>query len=198
MISCVPFGHARCHLHVCPTASQCAHLRRRAHRGAPGHTAPPRPDQERGSSDPMCRPPLDAGHRRTGCLDGQSVRSQPLPQDGVERSAVGSSAPIPFRSVHQSTNQDGRASWPRRQIYSCPQHSHCRAQIQCGASCSTVLTASLLRAFRSGPSWTISRTDAAHEVGHGVANLVGAILLEEMAPFHRHFGLVQPGALQSS
>src|SRR5262249_43832413 len=50
------------------------------------------------------------------------------------------------------------------------------------------------RAFRSGPSWTISRTDAAHEVGHGVANLVGAILLEEMAPFHRHFGLVQPGA----
>src|SRR5262249_22659893 len=50
-----------------------------------------------------------------------------------------------------------------------------------------------LRAFRSGP-WTISRTDPAHEVGHGVANLVGAILLEEMAPFHRHFGLVQPGA----
>src|SRR5262249_46649922 len=52
----------------------------------------------------------------------------------------------------------------------------------------------LLRAFRSGPSRTISRTDPAHEVGHGVANLVGAILLEEMAPFHRHFGLVQPGA----
>jgi len=56
----------------------------------------------------------------------------------------------------------------------------------------------LLRAFQSGPSRTISRTDPAHEVGHGVANLVGAILLEEMAPFHRHFGLVQPGALQSS
>src|SRR5262249_12227082 len=42
--------------------------------------------------------------------------------------------------------------------------------------------------------WTISRTDPTHEVGHGVANLVGAILLQEMAPFHRHFGLVQPGA----
>src|SRR5262245_35697815 len=56
------------------------------------------------------------------------------------------------------------------------------------------ITASLQRAFRSCPSWTISRTDPAHEVGHGVANLVGAILLEEMAPFHRHFGLVQPGA----
>src|SRR5262245_20450331 len=42
--------------------------------------------------------------------------------------------------------------------------------------------------------WTISRTDPTHEVGDGVANLVGAILLEEMAPFHGHFGLVQPGA----
>jgi hypothetical protein len=27
----------------------------------------------RGSSDPMCRPPLDAGHRGALCLDGQSV-----------------------------------------------------------------------------------------------------------------------------
>jgi hypothetical protein len=26
-----------------------------------------RPDHERGSSDPMCRPPLDAGDRRTLC-----------------------------------------------------------------------------------------------------------------------------------
>ena len=43
-----------------------------------------RPDHERGSSDPMCRPPLYAGHRGALCLNGQSVRSQPLPQDGVE------------------------------------------------------------------------------------------------------------------
>ena len=56
------------------------------------------------------------------------------------------------------------------------------------------ITASPLRAPRSGPPWTISRTDPAHEVGHGVANLVGTILLEEMAPFHRHFGLIQLGA----
>jgi hypothetical protein len=44
-----------------------------------------RPNHERGSSDPMCRPPLYAGHRGALCLDGQSVRSQPLPQDGVGR-----------------------------------------------------------------------------------------------------------------
>ena len=73
----------------------------RAHRTA-------RPDHERGSSDPMCRPPLDAGHRRTGCLDGQSVRSQPLPQDGVERSAVRSSAPI-VPSINQRIKTTERA-----------------------------------------------------------------------------------------
>jgi hypothetical protein len=39
-----------------------------------------RPDHERGSSDPMCRPPLYAGHRGALCLNGQSVHSQPLPQ----------------------------------------------------------------------------------------------------------------------
>jgi hypothetical protein len=32
-----------------------------------------RPDHERGSSDPMCRPPLDAGVRGTLCRNGQSV-----------------------------------------------------------------------------------------------------------------------------
>jgi hypothetical protein len=32
-----------------------------------------RPDHERGSSDPMCRPPLYAGHRGALCLNGQSV-----------------------------------------------------------------------------------------------------------------------------
>jgi hypothetical protein len=32
-----------------------------------------RPDHDRGSSDPMCRPPLYAGHRRALCLNGQSV-----------------------------------------------------------------------------------------------------------------------------
>jgi hypothetical protein len=40
-----------------------------------------RPNHERGSSEPMCRPPLYAGDRRALCLNGQSVRSQPLPQD---------------------------------------------------------------------------------------------------------------------
>jgi bifunctional non-homologous end joining protein LigD len=38
------------------------------------------------------------------------------------------------------------------------------------------------------------RTDTAHEVGHRAANLIGAVLLEKMAPFHRHFDLVCPGA----
>ena len=39
-----------------------------------------RPDHARGSSDLMCLPPLYAGHRGALCLNGQSVRSQPLPQ----------------------------------------------------------------------------------------------------------------------
>ena len=161
-----------------------------AHRGAYGHTAPPVPTT---SVVPLircaglrCTQVIEARFASTGKVCAHSrYRRMRLRGPLLDHLLL-----FPF----VPSKSDGRASWPRRQIYSCPQHSHCRAQIQCGASCSTVLTASLLRAFRSGPSWTISRTDAAHEVGHGVANLVGAILLEEMAPFHRHFGLVQPGA----
>jgi hypothetical protein len=40
----------------------------------------------------------------------------------------------------------------------------------------------------------LSVTDPADEVSQRAADLIGAIFLEEMAPFHRHFGLVQPGA----
>jgi hypothetical protein len=50
---------------------------------AQGANRTARPDHEGGSSDPMCRPPLYAGHRGALCLNGQSVRSQPLPQEGL-------------------------------------------------------------------------------------------------------------------
>jgi hypothetical protein len=43
-----------------------------------------RVQSRRGSSVPMCRPPLYAGLRGTLCLNEQSVRSQPLPQDQIE------------------------------------------------------------------------------------------------------------------
>ena len=51
-------------------------VHRRALRGqaeGKGANRTARPDHERGSSDPMCRPPLYAGHRGMLCLDGQSV-----------------------------------------------------------------------------------------------------------------------------
>ena len=38
------------------------------------------------------------------------------------------------------------------------------------------------------------RTHTAHEVGHCLANLIGAVLLDEVAGLHRHFGLVRPRA----
>src|SRR5262245_26087285 len=38
------------------------------------------------------------------------------------------------------------------------------------------------------------RADPAHEAGYGLAELIWAILLKEMASFHRHFGLIRPGA----
>src|SRR6516164_11332969 len=49
-------------------------------------------------------------------------------------------------------------------------------------------------------SWTICslRTDPTHEVGQRAADLIGAILLEEMAPFHRYFVLVRPSAAKLS
>src|SRR5262252_7066026 len=36
-------------------------------------------------------------------------------------------------------------------------------------------------------------TYTAHEVGHRLADLIGAVLLDEMAPLYRYFGLVRPG-----
>ena len=39
----------------------------------------------------------------------------------------------------------------------------------------------------------IIENHTAHEVSHGAANRIGAVLLEKMATFHRHFGLVRPG-----
>ena len=36
-------------------------------------------------------------------------------------------------------------------------------------------------------------TYTAHEVGHRLADLVGAVFLDEMAPLYRHFGLGRPG-----
>src|SRR6516165_3651751 len=38
------------------------------------------------------------------------------------------------------------------------------------------------------------RAYTAHEVGDRLADLIGAVFLDEMAPLHRHFGLVRPGA----
>src|SRR6516162_8512954 len=38
------------------------------------------------------------------------------------------------------------------------------------------------------------RAYTAHEVGDRLADLMGAVFLDEMAPLHRHFGLVRPGA----
>src|SRR5262249_25651818 len=35
------------------------------------------------------------------------------------------------------------------------------------------------------------RTHTAHEVGHRLADLIGAILLDEVAAHHHHFGLVR-------
>src|SRR5262245_52916387 len=71
----------------------------------------------------------------------------------------------------------------------CQNRTHAPQQVGPNSS-----TAAVQAAFRSWPSLPISRPAPAHEVGHGMAKLLGAILLEEMAPFHRHFGLVQPGA----
>ena len=68
-----------------------------------------RPDHERGSSDPMCRPPLYAGLEARFVPDGQSVRSQPLPQDQIEAPDAGSSAPRSLSS-HLSILE------PRRQM----------------------------------------------------------------------------------
>src|SRR5947209_914860 len=55
-----------------------------------------RPDHASGSSDPMCRPPLDAGDRRALCPRRAKCASQPLPQDKVGR-------------IESSTRQ-----WPER------------------------------------------------------------------------------------
>jgi hypothetical protein len=63
-----------------------------------------RPDHERGSSDPMCRPPLYAGDRVTLCRNWQSVRSQPLPQ--IRHQMMDHLVLIHFHPVHQSLNQD--------------------------------------------------------------------------------------------
>src|SRR5215472_7549416 len=38
------------------------------------------------------------------------------------------------------------------------------------------------------------RAYTAHEVGDRFADVIGAVFLDEMAPLHRHFGLVRPGA----
>jgi hypothetical protein len=46
----------------------------------------------------LLRPQLYAGHRRTLWLDGQSVRSQPLPQDGLMGSSSMNAAQWPERS----------------------------------------------------------------------------------------------------
>src|SRR5262249_49031367 len=41
------------------------------------------------------------------------------------------------------------------------------------------------------------RAYTVHEVGDRLADLAGAVFLDKMAPLHRHFGLVRPGAANS-
>jgi hypothetical protein len=65
-------------------------------------------------------------------------------------------------------------------------------QIAAFALAAAPVARQLLSASRS--CGLLSVTDPADEVSQRAADLIGAIFLEEMAPFHRHFGLVQPGA----
>src|SRR5262245_8297385 len=79
--------------------------------------------------------------------------------------------------------------------------------IQGGASssrCSAVLQPGRSRRVRSSQrcwwsgSSTVSRPHPAHEVGQRLADLIGAVLLKEVAPFHRYFGLVRPSTAELS
>jgi hypothetical protein len=65
-------------------------------------------------------------------------------------------------------------------------------QIAAFALAAAPVARQLLSASRS--CGLLSVTDPADEVSQRAADLIGAIFLDEVAPFHRHFGLVQPGA----